>query len=175
MGLFSFWKKRKRKNIPQEATDEEVLPKIMSRDTLDVKNAKQREEYVRNCCEQMLEAGQEVERVKVEYQVVTDYLTDMEEIEALPKEQMAELVESAKKIQSLTAERKEFQGKTKSRMPNAQYNLMDGFYEQFPDCIKKMQKDEEYQNLVNQDLHCLEGEKGARAYRRYELKMVQLN
>ena len=58
MGLFSFWKKRKRKNIPQEATDEEVLPKIMSRDTLDVKNAKQREEYVRNCCEQMLEAGQ---------------------------------------------------------------------------------------------------------------------
>ena len=175
MGLFSFWKKRKRKNIPQEATDEEVLPKIMSRDTLDVKNAKQREEYVRNCCEQMLEAGQEVERVKVEYQVVTDYLTDMEEIEALPKEQMAELVESAKKIQSLTAERKEFQGKTKSRMPNAQYNLMDGFYEQFPDCIKKMQKDEEYQNLVNQDLHCLEGEKGALAYRRYELKMVQLN
>ena len=99
----------------------------------------------------------------------------MEEIEALPKEQMAELVESAKKIQSLTAERKEFQGKTKSRMPNAQYNLMDGFYEQFPDCIKKMQKDEEYQNLVNQDLHCLEGEKGALAYRRYELKMVQLN
>lgn len=175
MGLLSFWKKRKRKNIPQEATDEEILPKIISRDALDVKNAKQREEYVRNCCEQMLEAGQEVERVKIEYQVVTDYLTDMEEIEALPKEQMTELVESAKKIQSLTAERKEFQGKTKSRMPNAQYNLIDGFYEQFPDCIKKMQKDEEYQNLVNQDLHYLEGEKGALAYRRYELKMVQLN
>ena len=53
------------------------------------------------CLEQIAEASKELENLQFEYNMVTSYLKDMEEIEALPKEEKEILSECAKKIDAL--------------------------------------------------------------------------
>ena len=56
---------------------------IYDRDDLQINDRKQREEYVKGCLEQIAEAAKELENLQFEYNMVTSYLKDMEEIEAL--------------------------------------------------------------------------------------------
>ena len=49
-----------------------------------VNDKEQRGQYVRGCLEQIAEASKEVETLQFEYNMVTSYLKDMEEVEALP-------------------------------------------------------------------------------------------
>ena len=59
-------------------------PEGLRRDDVDMHDKKQRERYVKACLEQMAEASKELETLGSEYNLVTSYLTDMEEIDALP-------------------------------------------------------------------------------------------
>ena len=54
---------------------------------IDFDNREQRDAYVRNCLEKMAEATKELENLTFEYNMVTSYLKDMEEMEALPPEE----------------------------------------------------------------------------------------
>lgn len=58
----------------------------LKRDDIDMHDKRQRETYVKACLEQMSEASRELETLGGEYDLVTSYLTDMEEIEALKDE-----------------------------------------------------------------------------------------
>ena len=69
-------------NVYHPDWDEESL----KRDNIDMHDRKQRENYVKACLEQMAEASKELDPLGGEYNLVTSYLTDMEEIEAQPEE-----------------------------------------------------------------------------------------
>ncbi|HKM23140.1 MAG TPA: hypothetical protein VJZ01_14000, partial [Lachnospiraceae bacterium] len=108
MGLFGFFKRLFKEDDEydfeydfelEQGSMEEVLQRdSLRRADLDVHNYKERERYIRACCEQMVDASNEVDIAKREYQIVTDHLTDMEEIEGLPIVEREEIMQAARKI-----------------------------------------------------------------------------
>ena len=69
-------------NVYQPDWEQESL----KRDDIDMHDKKQREHYVKSCLEQMSEASKELDTLGGEYNLVTSYLTDIEEVEAQPEE-----------------------------------------------------------------------------------------
>ncbi|MDE7248275.1 MAG: hypothetical protein K2N43_10360, partial [Lachnospiraceae bacterium] len=78
--------------------DEENWDEGESSREIDFNNKEQRDAYVRNCLEKMGEATKELENLNFEYNMVTSYLKDMEEIEALPPEESEPLIDCAQRV-----------------------------------------------------------------------------
>ena len=177
MGLLGSMKERlnRKKVQPKEVeyvpTQEEVS---LKRDDVDIHDRKQRERYVRACLEQMAEASKELETLGGEYSLVTSYLTDMEEIEALPPEIKEQLYNMAKQLVELEDNHKK-KKERKNIMPEEQYQHMERIAEYMPEGYEKLKKTEEYQVLVKRDLNRLEGEKQAYYFRKNELQNGQKN
>lgn len=142
---------------------------VYDRDDLQIHNRKQRQEYVRGCLEQIAEASREVDNLQHEYQVVTSYLKDMEEIEALPEEEKKLLTDCARKIQDLEKQQSGYL-KRKDRMDDAKFHHMERVEEEIQEGYEKLLKTEEYQELIKRDLRRLDGERQAYQYRRSDLK-----
>lgn len=87
----------RRKEEEEEVYRPEWEEASLKRDDIDIHDSQQREDYVTACMEQMAEASKELETLGGEYNLVTSYLTDMEEIEALPDDMKNQLREYAKK------------------------------------------------------------------------------
>lgn len=81
------WWKRffKKKTEPVEEDDWEQV--VYTRNGVNFEEEDQRKRYIVNCLEQITEASREIDLLTGEYTLVTSYLTEMEEIEALPAEQ----------------------------------------------------------------------------------------
>ena len=177
MGLLGSMKERlnRKKVQPKEVeyvpTQEEVS---LKRDDVDIHDRKQRERYVRACLEQMAEASKELETLGGEYNLVTSYLTYMEEIEALPPEIKEQLSNMAKQLVELEDNHKK-KKERKNIMPEEQYQHMERIAEYMPEGYEKLKKTEEYQVLVKRDLNRLEGEKQAYYFRKNELQNGQKN
>lgn len=173
MGFFD-WLKGKRKEEDWEQGEADYEPAPIKRESLDIHNAQQRQTYVRNCCEQMKEATTEIDRSEIEYRLVTDYLTDMEEIERLPNNERADLNAYARKIVSLKTEQKNSKSQV-GGMTDRQFEAMERMTEEMPAALEKMKKDEDFKALVKQDLQKLEGEKVSAQFRRRELAAICVN
>ena len=74
---------RKRKRYENNADDWENV--VYERDHVDFGSESQRSSYITNCLEQMEEAAKELNLLTGEYSLITSYLTDMEDIDALPE------------------------------------------------------------------------------------------
>lgn len=169
MKLWSKLFKRRQKAKESDYVEEEEWERVLlSRKDVDLHDGEQRDKYVRSCLEQINEASLELNQLKHEYGLVTSYLTDMEEIAALPVPEKAELTETAKKVVALEADRKVFQGKT-GRMTDVQYRQMERVEEDMPQGYEDIKKSEEYQALIRQDLTRLDGERHAYYFRKDEL------
>lgn len=171
MGLFKKlfqWKK----NIDEPEYEIEDWNEIIyDRDDLQINDRDQRQEYVKGCLEQIAEASQELDNLQFEYNMVTSYLKDMEEIEALPPEEMAELQDCAKKLNALEQERTGY-AERKGRMSDEKFHQMERLEEEVQEGYEKLTQAEEYQELVKRDLRKLDGEKHAYLFRRNELHRV---
>ena len=111
-----FWKRLFGRKKRQE---EEVDEVVCERDSVDFNRPEERKQYITSCLEQMAEAEKEIRLLTGEYSLVTAYLTDIEEIEALPPEQTEEIKSIATKLTTLEQERKSYLGKP--RMSDAEY------------------------------------------------------
>ncbi len=109
-----------------------------------------------------------------EYAIVTSYLTDMEEIEALPPEHMAEIKGCAGKMQTLEADRRRYLDKER-HLSEAEYRQMRSQENEIEEGIAKLQEAERYRKLVRQDLARLDGERHAYGYRKQELRTGLVN
>ncbi len=175
MGLFKKlfqklfqWKK----NIDEPEYEIEDWNEIIyDRDDLQINDRDQRQEYVKGCLDQIAEASQELDNLQFEYNMVTSYLKDMEEIEALPPEEMAELQDCAKKLNALEQERTSY-AERKGRMGDEKFHQMERLEEEVQEGYEKLTRAEEYQELVKRDLRKLDGEKHAYLFRRNELHRV---
>lgn len=174
MGFFkSLFRRRKKVEEPvekQESWDEVSL----KRDEVDLLDAMQRERYIRGCLEQIAESSEASEKLSGEYNIVTAYLTDIEEIEALPAEEAELLKSNARSVIALEQERKNYVARP-GRMQDGQYHQLECMEEEIEEGLQKILSAEEYQGLIRQDLMKLDGERHAYQYRRNELRAAMEN
>ena len=157
--------------IEQDSVEEEL---VSIRDEVDFKKEEERSRYIMNCLEQMEEASKEMDLLTGEYQLITAYLTDMEEVENLPKEQKAELFDTAMYLKNLEEERKNYLSK-KERLTDARFKQIEQQEEELQEGLDKLKEAEAYGKLVKQDLKRLDRERHAYEFRKEELKGIRNN
>ena len=138
---------------------------------IDYDNKEQRDDYVKSCLERMADATKELENLTYEYDMVTSYLKDMEEIDALPQEESEQLKECARRVADLQSSRADYMERPR-RISEEKYRLMERIADEVEEGYEKLSETEEYQNLIRQDLGRLDGERHAYAYRRNEVMGV---
>ncbi|MBQ8591364.1 MAG: hypothetical protein IJ485_01235 [Lachnospiraceae bacterium] len=148
---------------------EEVL---LKHNEVNMHDGTQRVKYIRHCFEEAAEAAKEIDKLTYEYSLVTSYLTDMEEIDALPDKSKIE--QYAKRLSDLAKERNKHRDHIYA-MPEAQFNQMEQMEGDIKEACKKLQDTENYLSLIKQDLNRLEGEKHAYKYRKHELITAMQN
>ena len=138
---------------------------------VDYHNKEQRDDYVRNCLERMADATKELENLTFEYEMVTSYLKDMEEIEALPPEESEQLKECAKRVALLQDSKTDFMERPR-RITDEKYQHIERIVDEVEEGYQKLSETEEYQELIRKDLSRLDGEKHAYSYRKNEVMHI---
>lgn len=164
MGLFQWLFKRKRVRDIEENWEEIIY----SKEGINFQSTEERNSYIQDCLEQMEEAKKEMELLNGEYSIVTAYLTDTEEIEALPEGEKDSLSITANRLKAIEQERQRYLSK-ENRMPDSVYYRMKERENELEGAIRKMRDAESYGSLVKQDLQKLSRERQAYAYRKEEL------
>ena len=85
--------------VQQEEPREETVS--FKKQRVNMEDAQERRRYVTDCCEQMLEASNETENAKLEYNLVTAYLHDMQMIEDMPEDRKRAVNSTVRKILNL--------------------------------------------------------------------------
>jgi len=147
--MFSFLKRHRKKNKEHEEF-QSVGEAVVSR-------PKKQYEAV-EICEQMIDTSRELENIRDEYRLVTNYLNDIQILEELPEEDRNHLIETANNIVSLTAVRDELLV-TKNRISESQFAQIQEEEDTLPASIKRLEANETYLSTIERDLHTLEGEK----------------
>ena len=140
----------------------------IERKKINYKNRKECLDYAQEQCELMAMAQKQLTESKVEYGAVSEYLTDIQKIDQIPEESRKKINESARRIMNLSNERERFQ-KRDSKITDQQYKHFEQYEDTIPNEIKKMQQNEEYQQLIKEDLKNLEGEKAVLLYEKQSL------
>ena len=174
MGLLSwlFKKTSRKESADHEDYDDESI--IYSRDGVDFHDQIQRTRYITECLEQIAEGSREMELLKEEYDKVTSYLKDMEEIEALPDAQRAEVNALARKLQEYEADIEKFRTR-KSPLTDEQFAALRRRENEIPAGITTIKENERMAILIKKDLKRLDGERKAVAFRKEELKETMDN
>lgn len=124
----------------------------------DIRDTKERIEYLERLSEAIAEAKKQCGDVKFEYGQVTSYLKDIQLIDQAPDEEKTELYQAARTIVELSDERERLQRK-KYKMTDAQKRAMENFEGKVPEDITKIQELEEYQMKIKNDMRQLNSEK----------------
>lgn len=174
-GYMGFWQKIFGRKQKEEKSFEEDWDKVVyARDDVDFKDEEQRSRYIVNCLEQIAEAAKEMNLLTGEYGKVTSYLTDIEEVEALPDKEKEELEHIAHKLSGLEEEVQRYRGRA-NRMNDAEYYKMRGQEAEVENGIAKLRESEKYAGLIKRDLRKLDSERQAYEYRRRELRTMLTN
>ncbi len=171
MGLLSRLFKRREKTQEPEYELEEWDEASYGKEDFQIDDQGQREQYVRECLEQIAEASKEVDNLQFEYNMVTSYLKDMEEVESLPDKDKARVKELAKKLDSLEKQQSGYKERAK-RLSDEKYRQMERMEEEAQEGYDKLREAEDQQDLIRRDLRRLEGEKNAYLFRRSELQRL---
>ena len=167
MGLFDIFKRRNNAEINTQDKSEKS-DKVEFKKLDKVK----RDQYVLDKCELILENHKQMDEAKLEYESVTSYLVDIQEIEAIPKEQREAINGIAEKIDELMVQRKEYHD-ISEKLTNNQFNRIRMHENEFPKAIDRLKANESYQSTIKRDIHHLEGEKGMLNYQSTSLEDEQ--
>jgi hypothetical protein len=164
MGIFKLFSKKEKKYIEEE----QVISGTSGNTTVEVKKEGKRAVkltskveqigYIKDNCEIILENNRQIEEAKAEYQAVTSYLTDMQKIDLIPQEERENLEDAARKIINLTKERNKLQNRN-NILTDSQYRLYERYELQIPRELPTIKENEEYQNMIKQDMEHLEKER----------------
>lgn len=159
--------KKKRTQNQQEDYLEELTVEELQAEPMEKETLEQKKQFVENCCDRITSANQRIEELKVEYQTVNAYLTDIQIIEDLPKDKAEQLLGYAKKVVVLDKDRRDF-GRSMSKLSNRQYNQMKESEDNIQKVLKEMQEDEQYCQSVKTDMRILEGERTSLQYEKID-------
>ncbi|WP_026509660.1 hypothetical protein [Butyrivibrio sp. LC3010] len=176
MGFFDLFKKKS--TYHQERHQQNELENwndiVYTRRNIDMDDPVQRHEYVSNCLQQMAEASRDMDNLQLEYRVVTSHLRDMEEIDALPPENRAEVNQCAQRILDSEAQQKTF-NKRKSRMTDQEFERADRLQKQIKKGAEALKEAEEYHRKVKNDLKRLDEERQAYDFRKADIEATSDN
>lgn len=125
---------------------------------LNLSKTAQAKNYVVDLCEQMINASKDLEDAKAEYQLVTNYLTDIQIIEDLTDAEKEPIAECAAHVAQLDKQRAEFL-KTERKLSDTQFAQFQEEEESLPGIIKRLKSNEGYLDAIKKDLAYLEGKK----------------
>lgn len=153
MGWFK--RRRKQKKHMQEAGQwepgEAAIPESAP-------NQREIGHHVLDHCEQIIEAARELSDEKKEYDIVTNYLKDIETLTDLPDESKEPIRKVAERICQLDHTRNEYLN-TSKKISDVQFVMMERSEADIPDAIRRLQTNEAYQTTIKSDMAYLEGEK----------------
>ena len=132
----AFFRKKKKLDELNDGFEERIR-------SIELSEPKKNEYYVVNLCEQMIDASKEYESAKKEYDLVTNYLSDIQMIEDFPEDERKELNEIAGKIYNLTRERNEFL-QTENKISDAQFLQMQEVEDEMPAALNRFKKNEDW-------------------------------
>lgn len=169
-----FWARLfgKKRVASQEEKDWEDL--VYEHEGIDFRDEEQRSRYIMSCLEQIATADKETEELTAEYSLVTAYLSDMEEIEALPDKEREQLESNARMVHTLEEDRERYLDR-KERMADSEYLAMRKQEETVEAGIQKLKKAEDYAGLIKQDFKKIDVERQAYAFRAGELETACAN
>ena len=108
---------------------------------LNLSDAAQAKKYVVDLCKQMIQASKDIEDSKSEYQLVTNYLTDIQILEDLTDAERKPILECATQVAKLEKQRTDFL-KTKRRLTDTQFAQMQEEEENLPGVIRRLKANE---------------------------------
>lgn len=164
MGLFSFLKRKKTTELPEEPFERMTVEEALRKYSSGSEGTKQDViELAKMNCEQIADVKRQLEEAKAEYEAVTAYLSDIQRIELIPEDGRTKILEAAEQIVLTESEQKKFKQENKT-LSEVQYHSIARFEEDIERELPKLKEQEEYQNLIKEDLRQLEGEKGVQRY-----------
>ncbi len=173
--LKNIFSKKRKKTDEEESFDYGDWEQLaLRRQEVDMTLPEEREKYVRALLEQSADSASALSDINREYNRVTSYLKDVDEIETLPDSEYDRLVSYANKILSLEQARKEIP-EGESRMPEEEYRLIEQIEPEAEEALAKLKENEQYRELEKHDLRRLHAERQAYEIRRQELKSTMHN
>jgi len=157
---------KKKKNIEEESIFEHL-------DT-HIHNDEERQRFVSTSVMQMKEISSDIDDLRLEYNAITSYLNDCDEIDRIPKDLRIPIEDIANDIITIK-ENKEKYYLEKPLMEQSLYDKMDRLSDDYESVYEKIKDTEKFQSMIKSDLKKVEGEKQAYYYRRHELKMMLNN
>lgn len=136
------------------------LAKQKAKETLGIKDDQDDVAYK---CDQIIDATYQVDELKVEYDMVTSYFTDIQTIEALPKDTRIEIMDVAKKIAYLERETKEFLH-SDDRISDANFRMIQRMEKDINDVFGRLKDLEDMDAKIKRDMKHLEAEKNSQEF-----------
>ena len=155
MGLF----KRRKKNAAKSGDGANDLKAVARKAYYEADWEKCRE-YVEEQCGFMKDASKQLEDAKIEYETVTESLTDIQLLDELEPEQSGEIEAISARIVELNAERQEVKNEAQKISQNDYFHMMN-IEAEFFKLHERMEEDEKYSQAVRSDMYYLESEKGS--------------
>ena len=166
--IFGRFRKRKAEPeieevLPPEQEAEQIAKEIKAdsaaeKEQVDIKDKKQRIDYIQRLYEGIQEAKNQNEQIKKEYAEVTSHLKDIQLMDQALDEDKVVVLQTASAIDQLMKER-DYLKKRRYKFNDAQRQAMENFETTAADDVKKLKNFEDYQIKVKNDLHQLESEK----------------
>ena len=139
---------------------------------LNLSDAAQAKKYVVDLCKQMIQASKDMEDSKSEYQLVTNYLTDIQILEDLTDAERKPILECATQVAKLEKQRTDFL-KTKRRLTDTQFAQMQEEEENLPGVIRRLKANEADLDAIKRNMAYLEGKKLEWSMQRSDSAKVQ--
>lgn len=114
-------------------------------------------------CDQIVEASYQMEDIRVEYEMVTSYFTDIQTIEELPQNVRKELTEIAQKIAFLQNETSEFLH-SDDRISDENFRMIQSLEKELSDIFGQLNALEDMDMKIKRDMKHLEAEKSTQEY-----------
>lgn len=146
----------------------------VSASNFNLEDSADRESYVRSLLDQIQDAKSSVKALSAEYQSVSSYLSDIEELDALPNQERMQILSCCKSLQNLENARNA-NPIHKGSMSDEEYHRIEVSEPELEEGIEKLRETEDYQSLIHHDLKRLDSEHQAYAMRRRELAGLMLN
>ncbi len=141
---------------------------VYNRDSMNMDDPAERREFVNACLQQIVEAQVEMDNLEYEYRMVTGYLHDLEEIDALPQKQRAEISALAKKILDAGRGREQYYNRA-VQMSQSDFERMHDLGPKTQETIDRMAEAESHRKKITNDLRRLDNERDAYDFRLDEI------
>ena len=145
MGIQALFQRKKKKNGKEEIKEESFLEDSEEEEILVVTSTNE----VDDLCDQVIDASYHGEDLKKEYQLVTDYLTDIQKIEEYLLVSRKELEDVARRYLNST------------KMQDKDIRMMKQYEKEIESVLNSMVDAEKQNILIKKDMKYLEGEKDA--------------